>query len=149
MIRKAVMSDASAIQALVNGFAKEGQMLMLSKNDIYERIFEYFVYESETGIIGVCALHPMWIDLAEIRSLAVDTTLQRGGIGAQLVRAQLERAKEMKFDKVFTLTYKQAFFEKLGFYVISKEHLPKKIWTDCLKCVKYPDCDEIAMELIL
>ncbi len=145
MIRQATMADTKNIQSLVNSFANKGQMLMLSKNEIYEKIFEYMVYEENGEILGVCALHPMWEDLAEIRSLAVRSDMHRHGVGSRIVSAQLERAKEFGFRKVFTLTYMEKFFSRLGFRLISMEELPKKIWTDCLKCVKYPDCDEIAM----
>jgi len=145
MIRKAIMADTNQIQSLVNTFAKDGKMLMLSKNEIYEKIFEYMVHEDNGEVIGVCALHPMWENLAEIRSLAVLTQRQGHGIGSGLVSAQLERAKEFGLNKVFTLTYAEKFFSKLGFHNIPKDELPKKIWTDCLKCAKFPDCDEIAM----
>jgi amino-acid N-acetyltransferase len=146
-LRPALISDAKGIQKLVNGYAALGGMIMLSMNDIYEKIFEFIVCEAEDGsLAGACALHPMWEDLAEIRSLAVREDLSRQGIGAALVSAQLKRAAEMKFTKVFTLTYKDKFFEKSGFAVVSMDELPKKIWSDCLKCAKYPECDEIAMQ---
>ena len=142
---KALITDAPEIQALVNDFAKLGGMIMLSKNDVYERIFEYLLYKDDDKLLGVCALHPTWADIAEIRSLAVDSCMQGQGIGKILVQAQLERAKEFGFTRVFTLTYKVEFFSKLGFKVISMDQLPKKSWTDCLKCIKYPECDETAM----
>lgn len=145
-MRYALINDAKQIQQLVNGYAIKGGMIMLSMNDIYEKIYEYIVSIDESGVlVGVCALHPMWEDLAEIRSLAVREDLNGQGIGAAMVNAQLERAKEMGFKKIFTLTYKVKFFEKIGFNIVSMDELPKKIWSDCLKCVKYPDCDEIAM----
>jgi amino-acid N-acetyltransferase len=62
-----------------------------------------------------------------------------------MVKHNIERAKKIGFKKIFALTYKPLFFEKLGFYQIEKEVLPKKIWTDCLKCIKFPDCDELAV----
>ena len=142
---KALITDASAIQGLVNNFAKHGGMIMLSKNDVYERIFEYLLYKEDGKLLGVCALHPTWEDIAEIRSLAVDSSMQGKGIGKILVQAQLERAKECGFSRVFTLTYQVEFFSKLGFKVVSMDELPKKSWTDCLKCIKYPECDETAM----
>lgn len=145
MIRPAVITDASAIQKLVNAYASKGEMLLLSKNEVYERIYAYFIYEDEGRIKGVCALQPMWEDAAEIRSLAVAADVAKNGIGRKLVKAQLERAKNMGFQKVFALTYVPGFFEKLGFTLTSIDLLPKKVWTDCLKCVKYPDCDETAM----
>jgi amino-acid N-acetyltransferase len=149
MIRSATIKDAKAIQTVVNTFASQGQMLLLSMNEVYEKIFEYFVYEADGAIVGVCALHPTWHDIAEVRSLAVDTKYQKSGIGKVLVEHQLERARDMGFEKVFAMTYQVEFFSKVGFYVMSKDDLPKKMWTDCLKCVKYPDCDETAMMINL
>ena len=145
MIRNAIISDARAIQSLVNEYAKKGDMIHLSLNDIYERILEFIVYEYDNQIIGCCALHPTWEDLAEIRSLAVDANFHGRDIGFNMVKHNLERAKKIAIKKVFALTNKPAFFEKLGFTLIDKEKLPKKIWTDCLKCIKFPACDELAV----
>lgn len=145
MIRCAKVSDSATIQTLVNSYAKKGEMLSLSLNDVYERLYEFVLWTENQEVVGVCALHPMWGDMAEIRSLAVKPEFSNKGIGSQLVGYLLDRAKEMGFSKVFALTYRQSFFEKNGFKVTDIEHLPKKIWTDCLKCVKYPDCDETAV----
>jgi amino-acid N-acetyltransferase len=146
-IRGALIADAKRIQALVNSFAVKGDMLMLNLNDVVEKIMEFCVFENaeDNTLAGVCALHPTWLDIAEIRSLAVEKTLHRKGIGKLLVLKQLEWAKALGFKRVFTLTYKSGFFASLGFTEIAKDELPKKMWTDCLKCMKYPDCDETAM----
>ena len=146
---KATMQDVQEIQDLVNQFAKQGQMLLISKNEIYEHLFEYLLYKEDGKILGVCALRPIWEDIAEIRSLAVDPSSQRGGIGMAIVKAQLERAKKYGFKSVFALTYREDFFKQCGFTLTTLESLPKKIWTDCLKCVKYPDCDETAVTIDL
>ena len=147
VIRNAEISDAKAIQNLVNEYAKKGEMIPLSLNDIYERIFEFIVCLYDNHIVGCCSLHPTWEDLAEIRSLAVDINFHGRDIGYNMVQYNLERAKKIGIKKVFALTYKPLFFEKLGFCRIEKEILPKKIWTDCLKCIKFPDCDESAVML--
>jgi amino-acid N-acetyltransferase len=145
-IRRALITDASNIQILVNSFAASGFMLTLSRNDVYERIMEFAVCESTVAeLLGVCSLHPTWSDIAEIRSLAVSEKYQRFKIGSSLVSHHLEQAKCLGFERVFTLTYKTQFFSSLGFTVIDKDKLPKKMWTDCLKCIKYPNCDETAM----
>jgi amino-acid N-acetyltransferase len=145
-IRKALITDASNIQLLVNSFAANGFMLTLSRNDVYERIMEFAVCESASAeLLGVCSLHPTWSDIAEIRSLAVLERYQGLKIGSTLVFHQLEQARALGFMRVFTLTYKTQFFSSLGFTVTDKDKLPKKMWTDCLKCIKYPNCDETAM----
>jgi amino-acid N-acetyltransferase len=151
VIRNALITDAKTIRNLVNSFAVNGDMLMLNLNDVVEKLMEFCVYESgaDESVAGVCALHPTWLDIAEIRSLAVERNSQNQGIGRQLVLKQRRRAKEFGFKRVFTLTYRSKFFASLGFKEIIKDDLPKKMWTDCLKCLKYPDCDETAMIITL
>lgn len=146
MIRKAVMKDAKHIQTLVNSFAKTGLMLPVSINEIYEKILEFSVWDEDGEILGCCAMHPTWENLAEIRSVAVKADCSKKGIGTAVVTSCMEKAREIGIQDVFLLTYQPGFFGKLGFNIIEKENLPKKIWSDCLKCAKFPDCDEIAMK---
>ncbi|WP_411376677.1 N-acetyltransferase [Desulfurobacterium thermolithotrophum] len=141
------MKDAERIQFLINEYAKQGLMLPRSINSIYEHIRDFWVYEESGEILGVCALTIFWNDLAEVRSLAVDPKHLKRGIGTALVKKTLEEAKEFGIGRVFTLTYQVKFFEKLGFKVINKNSLPHKIWRDCINCVKFPNCDETAMEI--
>ncbi|MDR2870646.1 MAG: N-acetyltransferase [Deferribacteraceae bacterium] len=144
-LEKATMKDAPIIQELVNQFARKGQMLLISKNEIYEHLFEYLLCKVDGEAVGVCALRPVWEDKAEIRSLAVAPEHHRNGIGLAMIEKQLERARKYGFKQVFALTYREDFFKEAGFSLTTLEALPKKIWTDCLKCVKYPDCDETAV----
>ena len=145
MIRKAKLTDVKAIQALVNQYADSGQMLPRTLNELYEHLRDFHVYEENGALIGVCALHISWEGLAEIRSLAVRNDRVKNGIGSKLVRHCLEEAVQLEVARVFVLTYQDGFFKKLGFAVIDKKELPHKIWTDCLNCVKFPNCDEIAL----
>lgn len=145
MIRHALVTDAKDIQNLVNSYADKGEMLHLSLQQIYEKIFEFIVYEQDGRIIGCCALHPTHEKLAEIRSLAVDSNAHRRGVGRKLVDYCLDWAKKMGFQQVFALTYKPDFFAKIGFVRVAKEKFPRKIWADCINCSKFPDCDEIGM----
>lgn len=146
MIRRAVMADAKSIQSLVNSFAKTGLMLPVSINEIYEKILEFSVWDENGEILGCCAMHPTWDNLAEIRSVAVSQNSFKKGIGTAIVESCMQMARDVGITDVFLLTYQPGFFGKLGFTVIEKENLPKKIWSDCLKCAKFPDCDEIAMK---
>ena len=146
MIRKAVMADAKHIQSLINSFTKTGLMLPVSINEIYEKILEFVVWDEDGQILGCCAMHPTWENLAEIRSVAVDANAFKKGIGTAIVTAAMDKAREVGITDAFLLTYQPGFFGKLGFTELEKEHLPKKIWSDCLKCAKFPDCDEIAMK---
>ncbi len=145
-IRKARLSDSEALHKLVNHYAKKGLMLARSRSAIYEDIRNYSVMEDEEGeVIGIGALSILWVDLAEIRTLAVGESHAGQGIGKKLVEHFMEEAKELGISQVFTLTYQVAFFEKCGFRVISKDGMPHKIWKDCLNCPKFPNCDEVLM----
>ena len=144
-IRKAKLSDSEAMHKLVNYYAKKGLMLARSRSALYEYIRNYSVMEHEGEVVGMGALSILWSDLAEIRTLAVKEGYAGQGIGKKLVEHFLEEAKELGIKKVFTLTYQTEFFEKCGFKTVSKEHMPHKIWKDCLNCPKFPNCDEVLM----
>ncbi|MGA7104231.1 MAG: N-acetyltransferase [Candidatus Deferrimicrobiaceae bacterium] len=146
MIRKARMNDVKAIQKLIAEYARKGDMLPRSLSEIYENLRDYFVYvQNGEEVIGSAAIHIMWEDLAEVRSLAVRDGNMGRGVGTQLVEACLSEAIVLGISRVFALTYKPDFFAKLGFVLVDKSELPQKIWTDCLKCSKFPDCDEVAL----
>ena len=145
MLRKARINDIKAIHRLVNDCADKGEMLSRSLAELYDNMRDYFVCEEKGEIAGACALHVCWEDLAEIRSLGVIPQSRRRGIGRDLVNACLKEAREFSLERVFLLTYQDQFFGKFGFRLIDKAELPQKIWTDCVKCAKFPLCDEIAM----
>jgi amino-acid N-acetyltransferase len=144
-IRKATIKDAKKIQKLINFYAKKDEMLPRSLNELYENVRDFYIFEHKNRIIGCCALHICWEDLGEIKSLAVAKANQDRGIGKRLLSACLQDAKKLELKKIFALTYKPAYFKKFGFKEIDKANLPHKIWTDCIKCVKFPDCDEFAL----
>ncbi|MHB0912997.1 MAG: GNAT family N-acetyltransferase, partial [Armatimonadota bacterium] len=104
-IRKAKISDVQEMQKLINGFAEKGELLPRSLNQLYEDIRDFFVME-DSRIIGTCALHVNWGDLAEIKALVVDESYQGQGLGKQLVETCLGEAKELGIGRVFALTYK-------------------------------------------
>ena len=147
MIRKARVADVKAIQTLIGEFAGKGEMLPRSLSEIYENLRDYFVFvdDGDGAVIGSAALHVVWDGLAEVRSLAVRSDRGRKGAGTKLVEACISDAILLGVTRVFALTYKPAFFERLGFHRVDKAELPHKIWTDCLKCSKFPDCDEVAL----
>lgn len=144
MVRKAVLNDAPAIHALVEHFAGKGIMLHRPLTEICDQIRDFFVYEEGGVVAGTCSLH-ICDDLGEIRSLAVKESLTGRGIGRKLVQACLAEGRALGLSRVFALTYKTGFFHKLDFKAVSKEVLPHKIWGDCIKCVKFPNCDENAV----
>ncbi len=149
MLRKAQICDVKNIQKLLTHFAGRGDMLSRSLSELYESIRDFYVWEENGEIVATAALHIIWEDLAEIRSVAVAEELGRKGIGTQVVNACIDEARELGLKRVFCLTYKPNFFGKFGMRVVDKSELPHKVWGDCMKCVKFPDCDEIAMILDL
>lgn len=146
-IRKAKISDIKAVHKLVNEYGKRGEMIPRSLNDLYENIRDIFVCEDKDGIKGVCALHVLWEDLAEIRSLAVRMDARGTGIGKRLVSMCIKEANNLGIYRIFALTYHPDFFKKIGFKDIDKTKLPQKIWGECLRCPKFPECDESAVIL--
>jgi amino-acid N-acetyltransferase len=145
MIRKAKLRDVKEIQRLIKLYSNRGSILPRSLSELYDHLRDFFVAIRNRRVVGICALHICWDDLAEIRSLAVQEEDQKKGIGVKLVKACLEESKNLGVKRIFALTYQPDFFKRLGFKNVDKTMLPHKIWTDCLKCVKFPDCDEIAL----
>lgn len=144
-VEKATIRDVPQMHQLINYFADKGEMLARSLSEIYEYIRDYFVVRQGERVIACVALHISWSDLAEIKSLAVVEDSQEQGIGAQLVEACLKETGELGIPTVFCLTYKPAFFKKLGFSQKDKMELPHKVWGECYRCPKFPNCDEVAL----
>ena len=145
MIRKANVNDVKKIQKLINYYARRDRMLPRSLNELYENIRNFFVYSEGKKVYGCCALSIDWEDLAEIKSLAVAPSKTGRDIGSKLLKSCLKDAKALKIKKIFALTYIPEFFERFGFRKVSKRKLPHKIWNECIKCVYFPRCKEIAM----
>ena len=147
MIRKAAIRDVKAIHRILQIYGERGVLLPRPLSGLYDHLRDFWVYEDEDSgtIAGCCALQFCWEDLAEVRSVAVHPDFVRQKIGSRLVNTAIEDAKAFGMQKVFTLTYKPHFFSRFGFNIIDRAELPLKIWGDCIVCVKFPDCDEIAM----
>lgn len=147
--RHATFADVEAMFNLINDFANENLMLPKSYSTLYEILPEFIVaVEVETGKVAGCgALHCTWAELAEIRSLAVSRDFQRRGIGGEIVKLLIQDGKKLGVKKFFTLTYNTDFFSSVGFKIVEKETLPQKIWSDCISCPQFPNCNEIAMIL--
>ncbi len=144
-IDRARVNDAASVHQMISHFADKREMLPRALSEIYEDIRDYFVVRQRDQVIACAALHVTWVDLAEIRSLAVYEKEQNQKIGSLLVQACLEEAKELGIPRVFCLVRKPAFFEKHGFQLIDKMELPQKVWAECYRCPKFPDCDEVAL----
>lgn len=148
-IREAKIPDVEAICSLITSHAELDKMLFRSKADIYENLQSFLVAEIDGNIVGCCALQVVWAELAEIKSLAVDENFAGRGIGRGLVCSAVEKARHLGLGRVFALTLEESFFEKSGFKKVDKDTLPMKVWTDCARCPKQDNCDEIAVLLTL
>lgn len=147
MIRKAKINDVKQIHGILQEYGNRGELLPRPLSKIYDHLRDFWVYvdEKENHLLGCCALQFCWEDLAEIRSLAVHPEHIGKRIGKKLTEAALTEAVSYGIKKVFALTYKPGFFNQFGFVQIDRSALPMKIWGDCIMCIKFPDCDEIAM----
>jgi amino-acid N-acetyltransferase len=146
MLQKAVIADAKPIQDLISSFAQKRIMLPRALNYVYENLRDFWVWKEEGKILGCCALHVVgWEGLAEVKSLSVHESLQKKGIGKILVDKCISEAKELGLTQVFALTFVPEFFLKCDFHEITKEALPHKIWSDCIDCPFFPNCEEIAV----
>ena len=148
-IRKAIVKDGPSIAEIVNYHAQKGIMLQRPISKIYDNLRDYYVIEYNGEIVGCGSLHVTWSDLAEIRSVAMKDAFNGKGYGSKLVEKLIEEANNLEIEKVFVLTYQDKFFEKMGFTEIDKSELPHKIWSECVNCVHFPDCNEIAMIRVL
>jgi amino-acid N-acetyltransferase len=149
LVDKAGVRDAAEIHSLVNQFAQRGDMLPRTPAEVYENLRDFFVLRDGRQLLACVALHIMWEDLAEVRSLAVREESQAQGLGAILVQACVEEARSLGLTTLFALTYRPAFFEKLGFSQADVMSLPRKVWNECYRCPKFPGCNEIAMVMNL
>lgn len=145
IIRKATVNDIPAIKGIIDIYAKQEMMLPRSLSDLYEFTRSFHVCEIDGQVIGCCALQVSWEDMAEVMSFAVKQEYREKGIGTELVKACLAEARDLGVNTIFTLTYAVPFFEKHGFEIVDKQMLPHKVWSGCIKCPKFPNCDEVAM----
>lgn len=148
-IKPARVADAEAIHGLITFFADRDEMLHRPLNEVYENLRDFYVARIDGEVAGCAALHVWWHDLAEIKSLAVGENRQLKGVGFQLGTACLAEARRLGLARVFALTYKPGFFEKLGFSIANVSEFPRKVWNECYRCPKFPSCNEIAVSLEL
>ena len=148
-VQRATVRDAEGIHQLVNYWAAQGQMLPRTLGETYENLRDFFVVRDGDRVVGCAALHIMWADLAELKSLAVAEDQHSRGLGAALVEACIEEGHALSLERLFALTYRPGFFERLGWIQADVMNLPRKVWNECYRCPKFPGCDEIAMVIDL
>ena len=147
---KANLDDISNMQKLVQDKVKEGIILKREDDEVATNIRSYIVVKDNNKIVGYGALHIHSTSLAEIRSLIIAKEYQGRGIGKRVVQFALQEALKIGVKKVLVLTYVADFFEQLSFKEIPKESIPEhKIWTDCIKCIHFPICNEKSLIYIV
>jgi len=144
---KATLDDIPQMQALVTNEVKDGIILNRTDDEVSTNIRSYVLAKENDKIVGYAALHVHSKRLAEVRSLIVDEKYRAKNIGESIVKFTLKEAKELGVkEDVLVLTYLPIFFEKMGFVEMNKEEIPEhKIWADCIKCIHFPICNEIAL----
>lgn len=146
-ICQATEKNVDEILNLLNLYAKDELLLALTKVDILNRLNFFLVAVDKKKIVGCASIRDFGDDLYEIRSLAVSPDYAGHGIGSRLVENLISKVGRRTGVRIFALTYRATFFERLGFKSVYKELFPQKIWSDCSKCPKQDDCDEEALML--
>ena len=144
-IRRAKIADVDSLYELINIYSNKGIVLPRSKKSLSQNIFSIFVAVIDDIVVGTASLAILDTDLAEVRSLVVDESRAKLGIGKMLVEEIKEETERIGIDKLISLTYQVDFFKKCGFEVTVKDTMPQKVWQDCINCPKIHNCDEIAM----
>ena len=140
------LHDIPSMQKLVAPEGLSGIILARSDDEIATNIRSYTLAMDGDKLVGFCALHIHSPNLAEIRSMIIDADYRGMDIGSSLVAKVSTEGKELGLKEILALTYKQQFFERLGFIEIPKESIPEhKIWADCIKCKLFPICNEVSL----
>jgi len=133
VIRPARTSDVTAIRQLVDSYAAPGQMLTKETVTLYESVQEFTVAEVDGKVVGCGALHVLWDDLAEVRTVAVKKTFHKQGIGHQILQNIIERAREVGVDRIFCLTFQTEFFGSHGFIEIEGTPVAPDVYQELLR----------------
>ena len=132
-IRPARTSDVKAIRQLVDSYAAPGQMLSKETVTLYESVQEFTVAEVDGKVIGCGALHVLWDDLAEVRTVAVEESFHHKGIGHQILAKIIERAREVGVARIFCLTFQTKFFGSHGFIEIEGTPVAPDVYQELLR----------------
>ena len=132
-IRPARTSDVKAIRQLVDSYAAPGQMLSKETVTLYESVQEFTVAEVDGKVIGCGALHVLWDDLAEVRTVAVEESFHHKGIGHQILEKIIERAREVGVERIFCLTFQTKFFGSHGFIEIEGTPVAPDVYQELLR----------------
>jgi len=145
VVRRAKLDDVPAIAAVMADYVIQGVLLPRAVSELYQCVREFHVATRGNDVVACAALRVLWDDLGEVRSLAVRPDCHGQGLGARLVDAVLDDARALALPRVIALTREVPFFERCGFQVVSRDTLPRKVWTDCVRCPRRHACDEVAV----
>ncbi|MBQ9407304.1 MAG: N-acetyltransferase [Desulfovibrio sp.] len=154
-IRPATVRDVHGMSALINQYASANVMLARGPQYLYQHIQDYMVATAPAAdngrdvVVACGAVHVLWEDLAEIRSVAVHTACRSQGFGRRLVESLVDRCKKLGLPRVFVFTLAAPFFTRCGFKEFKRDDMPPSVWVECSKCPKFYCCDEIGMIRIL
>ncbi|NBV65883.1 MAG: amino-acid N-acetyltransferase [Actinobacteria bacterium] len=132
-VRPARTSDIKAIHKLIVDFASGGRMLQKETVTLYESVQEFVVAVQDGQVVGCGALHVLWEDLAEVRSVAITENLRGNGIGNQILERIIDRARELGLSRIFCLTFETKFFGRHGFEEIQGTPVEPEVYTQLLK----------------
>ncbi len=133
VIRPAVTRDVPAIRRLVDIYAPDRILLSKATVDLYEDLPEFVVADDRGTVVGCGAVHVMWEDLAEVRTLAVDPIVSGRGVGQSLLLALIDRARTYGVARLFVLTFEVDFFARHGFEVIEGAPVTPAVWQQLLQ----------------
>jgi len=144
---KATLLDIPDMQEMVQVEVKDGVILERNEDEVATNIRSYVLAKENNKLVGYAALHIHSSRLAEIRSLIVLDSHRGKSIGKKIVQFALNEARDLNVsEEVLVLTYLPDFFKKMNFLEIAKESIPEhKIWTDCIKCIHFPVCNEVSL----
>jgi len=148
-LRRASAVDAAAIAVLLEPYAAKAIVLPRPVAEVRRYIDNFLVATNGDVVVGAVALRDFGGGLEEVRSLVVAPEHVNCGLGSRLVTRALDLARSRRARRVFTLTQRPGLFERLGFRIVDKGMFPQKVWSDCAKCPKQTQCDEIALLLEL
>ncbi len=148
-VRPATLADVPTIAGLVGDYARRGEVLPRSTEEIQETLDDWIVGEKMGQVLACGSLLRYTPRLAEVRSLVVHGGAKGNGLGSAVVRALIALAQRRNIPTLFALTRAAPFFQKLNFVPSKKELFPEKIWRDCQLCPIQECCDESAVVLCL
>jgi argininosuccinate lyase len=153
-MRRARLADVPAIAAVMAEYVIQGVLLPRPVSELYQSVREFHIAERRMGsgaieVVGCAALRVLWDDLGEVRTLAIRPDHHGRGVGQALVQNLVADARALGLPRIIALTREVPFFERCGFSTQPRETLPRKVWTDCVRCPKRHACDEVAVVLDL